>query len=387
MKNVLFKHKNLIISTFLVYLFICPTPIIETGIMRLVPTMALLLFMILGMMSLSLSNYSRMGILVKCFAVFIVLNALFTESAYGHTYITIIRSTFWVWIYFLSFVLFVRSCPSTNNYDKWTTIVSVVSMMLFYFSHQFRLTEIGEENGDNVIFYCLMLLPWISMMKSIKYKWAIIVLLILCTLLSLKRSSIIILGTSVAVIYFSDFIYRKRIRASNIVIGTMIVVCIIGVLNMASNKTEIVTRRFESIESDGGNGRDAIFEDVVLRYSSGSIEQKILGRGFDGVRRDSSFFIPVSAHNDFLEVLYDFGAIGFVCYLLIHLSLITWTIRLFRRRSPISFPVLVSYVCFIVMSMVSHLILYPTYFGLLVSFWAYAECRDRQISYCINHQV
>ena len=89
----------------------------------------------------------------------------------------------------------------------------------------------------------------------------------------------------------------------------------------------------------------------------------------------------MSAHNDFLEVMYDFGLVGLLFYVLIHLSLIKWTIRLFRNGSPFAFPVLISYVCFFVMSMVSHLILYPTYFGLLTAFWAYAECKDRVLRY------
>ena len=102
--------------------------------------------------------------------------------------------------------------------------------------------------------------------------------------------------------------------------------------------------------------------------------------GFDTVK-GKDITMALSAHNDFLEVLYDFGAIGFIFYVLIHLSLIKWTLRLFRARSELAFPVLISYVCFIVMSMVSHLILYPTYFGLLTAFWAYAECKDNELQY------
>ncbi len=379
MLNALVKKQKLIITLFLFYLAVCPTVMVTSGIMRLFPTLALSFFLFCGIISWSRIKYARMGILIKCFAIFIIFNALITESAYGNSMITIIKSTFWVSIYGLSYVFFEGSCIEKKNYQKWVFIISTIIMLVFYVSHNIRLTEIGDGAGDNVIFYSLMLIPWMSHIQDKRCKWIIIACLFFCTLLSLKRSSTIIFGSAVAITYFSDFIFKKKIEVSTLLMGVIIVVSMIGVLNFASDKVAIVAQRFESIEDDGGSGRDEIYEDVFSRYSTGSIKQKIFGRGFDGVRRDSSYLIPVSAHNDFLEVLYDFGVIGFFFYLLIHLSLIKWMICLFRARSQLAFPVLISYVCFLVMSLVSHLILYPTYFGLLTAFWAYAECEDNKL--------
>ena len=185
------------------------------------------------------------------------------------------------------------------------------------------------------------------------------------------------------ILYFRDFLYKNN-NLKQWILGIVVIIsCILVYQNFSSSLSD-VSQRFEMIEDDGGNGREMIYKDVIERYASSDIVSQLFGKGYNSVTGTDKTR-ALSAHNDFLEVLYDYGAIGFVFYLLIHLSLIKWAILLFRRKSPMAFPVLVSYVCFIVMSMVSHLIIYPTYFGLLTSFWAFAECKDRQISYYINH--
>ena len=211
-----------------------------------------------------------------------------------------------------------------------------------------------------------------------------VVLVALCALTALKRSAIIILIGATALVFYSDFLFRKRLLQSKVVFTALLV--IMGLFTIFQYKADSITnvsQRFDLIKDDGGSGRDIIYMDVYNRYVNGTVFNQILGRGFDSVS-GSDKTMSLSAHNDFLEVLYDFGIIGFIFYLLIHLSLVKWILRLYRARNQLLFPVLVSYVCFIIMSMVSHLILYPTYFGLLIAFWAYAECKVHEL--CIQNK-
>lgn len=80
-----------------------------------------------------------------------------------------------------------------------------------------------------------------------------------------------------------------------------------------------------------------------------------------------------SAHNDFLEVLYDYGIIGFIMFIYLHVRVAKTTYKLHKHRSSYFIPYMVSFIIFVVMSIVSHLIIYPTYFCCLVAFWAYIE--------------
>ena len=309
----------------------------------------------------------------------------FVHPAYSDgVFTTFLRSTYWCWIYFITYCIFTETRIKEQQIDNYLIIITLMFCLSFFYNH-FTRNAFEILEGDNSVFYPLMFLPWIATSTSTTKRWIMLILVAICSIIALKRSGVIIISSVLVILYFRDFLYKNK-NLKQWILGIAVIISCILVYQFFSSSLLDVSQRFEMIEDDGGNGREMIYEDVIERYTSSDIVSQLFGKGYNSVTGTDKTR-ALSAHNDFLEVLYDFGAIGFVCYLLIHLSLITWTIRLFRRRSPISFPVLVSYVCFIVMSMVSHLILYPTYFGLLVSFWAYAECRDRQISYCINHQV
>lgn len=320
-----------------------------------------------------------MKMLVSLYCAYAIVSSIFYTGS-GNFFTTLIQSTFWCWIYYVANVICYDKDLSFGNYDKLTLALTIAFALAFFIHH--RTSASGSElEGDNSVFFVLLMIPWISLVVNNSKRWLAIILVVLCSIVSLKRSAIIIGLSSSVFIYFRDFLWKRKKSVATLFGAVIIVILAVGIMYTQSETIDKVSQRFEQVEDDGGSGRDVIYADVINRYEQGSIIQKVFGHGFDSVRRDSTFFVPVSAHNDFLEVLYDFGIIGFVIYVMIHLSLIKWTIRLVRQRSPLGFPVMISYVCFIVMSLVSHLILYPTYFAILVSFWAFAECKNRQLGY------
>lgn len=100
------------------------------------------------------------------------------------------------------------------------------------------------------------------------------------------------------------------------------------------------------------------------KYGHGHNSAIIVNRGHN---------IDLSAHNDFLEVLFVTELIGLILYLLLHIYLIKRLFFLKRNKSELFLPYLASYITMFIMSMVSHLILYPTYFTFLATFWGAVE--------------
>ena len=70
-----------------------------------------------------------------------------------------------------------------------------------------------------------------------------------------------------------------------------------------------VTNRFEAMNEDEGNGRLDIYSDVFVQYLDSDLFSQLFGHGYNMV---SVVLKGPSAHNDFLEVLYDYGIIGFI---------------------------------------------------------------------------
>lgn len=373
------NYRKYLIALFVVYLSLASTPIVDAGLMRFFPTLTLLIIIFCGICSLKTGKVAQLGTIVSIFFIYIILCATFHPSIEGSNLMTLLKSSYWCCVYFIAYAIFSYRNIEYRSLDKMVMVTTILFTLSFNYSHASRLIEF-DLIGDNAVFYPLLMIPWISCISNITKRWIMIVIVSLCVITALKRSGIIIMSVSVILLYYSDFLSRKRLQPKTLFTAILVVVGVLTVYQYKAESIYDISKRFEMIGSDGGNGRDMIYEDVINRYRSEDLIQQVIGKGFNSVKgKDAT--MALSAHNDFLEVLYDFGAIGFSFYVLIHFSLIKWTVLLFRRRSQLAFPMLISYVCFVVMSMVSHLILYPTYFGLLVSFWAFAECKDRELKY------
>lgn len=373
--KLVITFRKFLIALFIIYLALASTPIVDAGLMRFFPTFCLLITAFCGICSFATGKAAPMGTIVTCFSVYIIICAFIHPSVEGSKLMTFLKSTYWCWVYFIAYTIFSYKSIDEKHVDNVILITTVIFALSFNYSHISRVVEF-DMAGDNAVFYPLLMIPWISCMSNTAKRWVMVAIVALCVITALKRSGIIILFISVILLYYSNFMHKKQIRPKTVLAAMLVLVGIFAVFHYKADSISDVSQRFAMISEDGGSGRNVIYEDVINRYKSADLSQQIWGQGFDSVRGEDTT-MSLSAHNDFLEVMYDFGIVGLLCYVLIHLSLIKWIIRLFRGGSQLSFPILISYFCFFFMSMVSHLILYPTYFGLLTAFWAYAGCKDR----------
>ena len=72
------------------------------------------------------------------------------------------------------------------------------------------------------------------------------------------------------------------------------------------------------------------------------------------------------AHSDFLEVLYDYGLVGLFLYVLLLLSFIRKAIKLRQARCKSFAAFTAAILIYIILSSISHLIIYPTYIVFLL---------------------
>ena len=225
------------------------------------------------------------------------------------------------------------------------------------------------------VYYPLLILPWIMLLKRPVWRYLGMATVAFLVFLSLKRTALLVLASSslVWLVVHTLLTYRKKGEG----IGALVLVVLAVVLSALafyrldeSQGGEYVARLQSSIE-DRGSGRVDIYEEVVDLISESSLEWMIFGHGHNAVIRHLSQ--ETSAHNDWLEVQFDFGVGGTVLYSLLHLSLIVKSRRLIRERSPYAAAFAMSYVMFCLMSATSHLIIYPSYIIFLVAFWGMVE--------------
>lgn len=153
-----------------------------------------------------------------------------------------------------------------------------------------------------------------------------------------------------------------------------LVVVVLGVYFFDAFFDGYLSYRFSKTELDGGSGRDRIFEEVVKMISNSSWIEFLVGHGWNSVVHDSYF--NLSAHNDFLECLYDFGFVTLAAYISLYVCLVKMAIGMLKRNSVYVAPLSVSIVIFFINSTVSHILLYRWFFIIFALFWGYIVACD-----------
>ena len=122
-----------------------------------------------------------------------------------------------------------------------------------------------------------------------------------------------------------------------------------------SNK-ENVFERFENIEKDKGSGRLEVWEITSSMIVDQDIIKLFVGNGYNTVLRDSR--LQLSAHNDFLEVAYDYGLIGLFLYVCAFISLGLYIVKMILTRSKYAPSAAMLFIIYSAQSLISHIIIY-----------------------------
>lgn len=218
----------------------------------------------------------------------------------------------------------------------------------------------------NSVYYPICLLPWT--LTSTKKSIISIVIALICVLLSSKQgafiaiSSVILCFTLVYVTKTGRAIKQKAIILFGVfaIAGSYLYSYVLDAYDTN------VLEGFSTLSDDGGNGRADIYSEVITKFSDSNVFQLILGHGgLNSVAND----IGISAHNDILEMLYDYGVFGFILYCLFVVFLIKKTLFSIRIKSDISLKLSASVCVFFVLTMVSHVFFVLKYSLFLFSMW------------------
>lgn len=308
-------------------------------------------------------KYSLYWGLFSLFAIFINNRSSVSELVFN-----IMDVILWIGVLITTYYFAVNEHKS--NYICYIMLITTAYLSIRYFNNK-HSGMIHTFSSVNSVYYILLALPILLMMKNNLLKNSSIILVTISAMISQKRTALIALAVSL-IIYFamSSFIERKKNsrKIYNVILLLITVIVIIYFYSYIANQLNFdFVDRFESLTVDGGSGRNVIYRTVIDMQFDSNIFEWFIGHGYNAVLINTPF--SLSAHNDFLELLYDYGIIALILYFRIIFALVSYNIKLIKNKSDNSAPFTVSLVIFIIMSMWSHLVIYPTFFIILVFFW------------------
>ena len=243
----------------------------------------------------------------------------------------------------------------------------VAAIGAFYF----LTTRLGADHQTNTIYFCFLTLPWLVYHAKSRNEILLLLIFTFLALLSFKRSVML-----ASVLMWLFFILQRLESRRNMIYTTILLSALfIGISVMYARLDSqfggVLSERVNREETDEGHDRMAIWNLTIIMIQNSPAERLVAGHGHFGVRKNS--LLEISAHNDFLEVIYDYGLVIFFLYLCLWWHVLRRCYQLYKRQSSLFLPYGVTLSIFIVMSMVSHLVLYANYFNYLVMFWGMTE--------------
>ena len=248
----------------------------------------------------------------------------------------------------------------------------VVLAAFFLLNFDTKLLLDKEYAAVNASYTIVYMLPFLLLNEKRLFRIVAILLAILCTLMSLKRGGMLSLGIGLALYFlvYSKVSSGKLISFRGVFIAIIAVTAITYLVIYFNESMEgLVFNRFASLEQDEGSGRGDIYKQVQRMISNSSLIGYIFGHGWGGVARDSS--LGLSAHNDFLEIIYDFGFISFLLYLVFLVRLIARFFKMLKKNHPYAPAFSASLGIFLANSLVSHIFIYSWYMLMFTFFWGF----------------
>lgn len=238
-----------------------------------------------------------------------------------------------------------------------TWIILGMLIIAYFFLQNWRFMNAIDEAHMGTAYWILFLMPILlhTPHKWLRYAGLILVGAILFA--SFKRGGILAFGCGLLAYLFVKeiLIGRKFTKLIFFVIAIMALVLVFIVVDNALDN--LFTERFMNIKDDGGSGRDQVWATTWRMIQQSEFEHLLFGHGHNSVLTNSP--LRLSAHNDFLECIYDFGLFGSLFYFMLHISLIRQIFRNIRLRNPEAAIMAFTYSFFLILSLMSHVLIYP----------------------------
>lgn len=308
-----------------------------------------------------------------CFFITFMNNTLQQQPFYYY-----FSAIMYPWIITYIFEYLFSNLNDQNKVQNVSVIMSLTSLVYFFLLFQYKnsLHTTLTASGEASIYFILTLMPFVLCCKG-KFKNVFLILCITAVFIALKRAALIGIISSLFAYFLVKFKKQDEKKFKLVLycmIGVLIFIIIYQIIVKYTGNDLI--EKMMNIKDDGGSNREYIYNQVFEKFRTLNFNQKLFGLGFNGVRYGyniSSAGVIVSAHNDFLEVLCDYGFIGLLFYMIFIKKIIQILIHLKKIESPYAPACAAALVMFFVLSMFSHLLLYTSYFINLLIFFVMVE--------------
>lgn len=305
-------------------------------------------------------KYSSTLVFFSLFYAWInIVNIITIDASY---YVVLYRIAFYT-IPIITLIL-CYSYARNEGLDRRLLIPVLVGFVVLTIQY-FRIRFLSGENsllfmgGDRLLCvnYPLFLVPLLLSFSNRKFLIVFVVVILFITFSSGKRSTLIAVVIALLVYLLINSFYKNGMTVKSFLVFSVLLYALYYLISFIDVINEgLLSERLLNITDDGGSGRDYVWEGTIRMIEKQDFTHSILGSGHDGVVRNSVY--KLSAHNDFLEIRYDYGLIGVSLFIISLFSLLKKCSVYIYKRNNYASHLLSLIAMFGVLTMISHVVYY-----------------------------
>lgn len=224
----------------------------------------------------------------------------------------------------------------------------------------------------DVSFAMLVIFPFAFLSRSSVLRMVLIVATGIVTILSFKRTSIIAYSIVMLLYGFwvvANPVYSAKKRFFTVLVFIAGVIFLFVAFQRAESESGgYMVQRLMNIGEDKGSNRVGLYTKLWESQETATSAELLLGNGYRSVREKFN----ILAHNDLLEVMYDFGFLALAAFLLMYFQLFKYGYRFYKRRrifGDASQAYIMGLILLFFLGMFNCLITSPAYFSMLMLFF------------------
>ncbi|MGN1369981.1 MAG: O-antigen ligase family protein [Aristaeellaceae bacterium] len=300
---------------------------------------------------------------------------------------TIINMVYWIAVLVIAYQYVQKTSKNLdeitwakrrNTYFMYNACLMFIGLILLVQSYQSAAASARFANRDvlmNSVYYLIFLLPAVLCCRKKWVQYAAFAAALIATVFSSKRTALVLVLVCWAFWVLSTM-RQKSLQYKLGMIIAAVILSIIGYnifIDITSQYGLNLLERMNAAVSgaDNGSGRFDIWRDTLEAIGNEDLLTILIGRGYRAVSVNARYSHLSESHNEFLQVLFDYGVCGLLMLIAICISLVRTGFRMRKAQYEFATAYWISLIIFFLSSMVSMTLIYPYWFIGMASFWGF----------------
>lgn len=349
-------------------------------------TVYFFIFILIFLYSISQINILLKSDLFTLICVYLILVLIqLTNVVYEATFNEYVKSilfcTQWINFLLLGFIIGYYN----QNIEKISAML-LICVLPFLMINLIKLYQESSNiiywHNPDFFFSIIIFLPFILLLNNKIIKVLLIIIFGIIAYISMKRS--IIIGYTFAILIYlilQLILSKKNILKQNtkknqtfiILLLVIFAIIIFRQINTFVFKEMPITplQRFEMINETGGSGRVDIYKTIWTNIYYGDFYHFLFGHGYKAVLKINNDML---AHNDLLEIFYDFGFLVLFVFIFIAMKILSYGFKMLKRNDRLYFSQIISaffagYLLWIILGSLNCFIYSVVYFPIMALFF------------------